>query len=424
VLAIRRLDRRTRRLVVVAGMASYLDAGALVASGLAIGGFYAEGLDLVPAAIGSLLGLQTLAFAVGALVGGRLGDRWGRRRVLVASLLVYGVGVAVLFAAGGTTSLAVGVVLSGLAIGGDLPTSLALVAEEAPLGAKATAVALTQLLWVGGIAATGLLGLLLADLGVLAGRLLYLHLLVVALVVLLLRLRLGESGEWAAERGRAGARDPRRGTPWAARRAAARPMAWPVPLVLTAYYTAWNIGANTLGQLKPYLWIDVMGGTPRGASLLILAPIPLGLVLSAVFLLVVDGPARSRWMVAGALVSTAGWLLVAVWPTPEAFVVLIVSFVIGASVSGEVAFKIWAQELVPTLLRATVQGSALAVARVAAAAVAAVTPAVATSDPQALFAGLLVASVGATVACWWLAARAPAIGVLSPSSSAAPPAPG
>jgi inositol transporter-like SP family MFS transporter len=112
------------------------------------------------------------------------------------------------------------------------------------------------------------------------------------------------------------------------------------------------------------------------------------------------------------------------WSPPEAFVVLTVSFVIGASWSGEVAFKIWAQELVPTLLRATVQGSALAVARVAAAAVAAVTPVVATSDPQALFAGLLVASVGATVACWWLAARAPAIGVLSPSSSAEPPAPG
>jgi MFS transporter, SP family, inositol transporter len=66
---------------VLAGMASYLDAAALVTSGIAIGGYYAGPLQLGAGAIGSLLGLQTLAFAVGALVGGRLGDRFGRRTV-------------------------------------------------------------------------------------------------------------------------------------------------------------------------------------------------------------------------------------------------------------------------------------------------------------------------------------------------------
>jgi inositol transporter-like SP family MFS transporter len=419
VLAIRRLDRRTRRLVFVAGMASYLDAGALVASGLAIGGFYVDGLGLDAAAIGTLLGLQTMAFAVGAVIGGRLGDRTGRRRVLVASLLVYAVGVAFLAAAGGTTSLAVGVVLSGLAIGGDLPTSLALVGEEAPRGAKGTVVALTQLMWVSGIAASGLLGLALADLGLLAGRLLYVHLLVVAVVVLVLRLGLRESAEWAAETLRSGPRDHRRPTPWAA----ARTVAWPIPVVLAAYYTAWNVGANTLGQFKPYLWIEVMGGTPRGAALLILLPIPVGLVLAVVFLLVVDTPARRRWMVGGAVVSTGGWLLVAIWPAPGPFVALTVAFVVGASVSGEVAFKVWAQQLVPTLQRATVQGATMALARVVAAAAATVTPLVAKADPQVLFAGLLVASLGATAACWWLANRAPADVALSPGSTGGPPAP-
>ena len=138
------LERAASR--IVAGMASYLDSGALVASGLAIGGFYARGLPLDDAAIGLLLGLQTLAFAIGAVVGGQLGDRLGRRRVLVASIVLYALGVAVLAGAWDTTTLATGVVVSGLAIGADLPTSLAMISEEAPSGSKGRLVAFSQFL--------------------------------------------------------------------------------------------------------------------------------------------------------------------------------------------------------------------------------------------------------------------------------------
>ena len=93
------------RLVLTAGMASYLDAGALVATGLAVGVFYRSALSLGNVEVGVLLGLQTLAFAVGALVGGRWGDRVGRRRVLVLALAAYAVGVALLAVAWSTPVL-------------------------------------------------------------------------------------------------------------------------------------------------------------------------------------------------------------------------------------------------------------------------------------------------------------------------------
>lgn len=83
----------------LAGMASYLDAAALVTSGIAIGGYYAAPLQLGPETIGSLLGLQTLAFAVGALFGGRLGDRFGRRAIFTFSLVLYAAGVLLLLLA-------------------------------------------------------------------------------------------------------------------------------------------------------------------------------------------------------------------------------------------------------------------------------------------------------------------------------------
>lgn len=381
-------------------MASYLDAGALVASGLAIGGFYARALPLSDAAIGLLLALQTFAFAVGAVVGGRLGDRVGRRRVLVVSIVLYAVGVAVLAAAWDTTTLAIGVVLSGLAIGGDLPTSLAMISEEAPTGSKGRLVAMSQFLWVVGIATVGALGFLLADLGVTAARLLYLHLLLVALVVLALRWHLKESREWTAardgDRGELGPHSRNRKFSRGRSLAGIRGPTASTVLVLGLYYTAWNIGANTLGQFKPYLWIETMGGTPRGASVLILLGLPMGLMLSAAFVVVVDTPSRHRWIMGGTLTSLSGWLVVTVWPTREAFVYLVVSFAAGASMSGEVAYKVLTQQLIPTLSRATVQGATLAVARVAAALAAAVTPLVANESPRVLFGTVLFLSVLAT----------------------------
>lgn len=406
---LRGLDTRTRRLAVVAGMASYLDSGALVVSGLTIGGFYTRGLSLDGTTIGALLGLQTLAFAIGAFAGGRLGDRLGRRRVLVGSLFVYTVGVAALAAATSTATLAVGLALSGLAIGADLPVSLALISEEAPAQLKGTLVALTQVLWVAGIAVAGILGVLLSDLGVLAGRLMYVHLFVVAVIVLGLRFSMRESREWTTAKR---LNDTNREMPTIevspsvhgdADNAARVRTPWTIPLVLGVYYTAWNLGANTLGQFKPYLWVEVMGGTTKGASALILLGIPVALMLSAAFLWIADSPSRHRWMMAGSLISLAGWTAVTVWPSRPTFVVLVVTFVVGASVQGEVAYKIWTQHLIPTLARASVQGATLACARLAAAALAVATPAIATASPRLLFAVLLAGSVVATIASWWLA---------------------
>ena len=85
-----------------------------------------------------------------------------------------------------------------IAIGADLPVSLALVAEEAPEGMKGRLVAFSGFLWFIGIIVTEILKAIVGPLGALGGRILYAHLLLVAVVVLVLRLGLPESREWAA----------------------------------------------------------------------------------------------------------------------------------------------------------------------------------------------------------------------------------
>jgi inositol transporter-like SP family MFS transporter len=57
---------------VVAGMASYIDAAAIVSSGIALV-IYQAALGITPDQIGVLSAALTFCIAVGALVGGRFG---------------------------------------------------------------------------------------------------------------------------------------------------------------------------------------------------------------------------------------------------------------------------------------------------------------------------------------------------------------
>ncbi|MCF6376347.1 MFS transporter [Nocardioides KLBMP 9356] len=392
-VALREIDAATRRLAVVAGMASYLDAAALVASGLAVGGFYAPAFELSPLAVGLLLGLQTVAFATGAVLGGHIGDRAGRRRVLIASLALYVLGIGILAAATGVVSLAVGLTISGLAIGGDLPVSLAIIGEEAPEGAKGRLIAFSQVLWIAGIGTMGALGVIASGHGVTAGRTLYAFLFVVGSVVLAMRLRLRESRDWiAADAKRASRIEGGRSDGPLGHISTS---VWMTAAVLGIYYALWNLGANTLGQFRPYLWINVFGGDPRGISWLILAVLPIGLAGTMLFTLVVDGPAQRRWFICGSLISIAGWLLVSLRLEQSSFVSLCVMFSVGASTSGEVVFKVWVQRHVPVLARARVQGATVAVARLLAAGAAVVTPLIATWNVQFLFSSLAIANIAA-----------------------------
>ncbi|WP_371583582.1 MFS transporter [Streptomyces sp. NBC_01314] len=380
----------------LAGMASYLDAAALVTSGIAIGGYYAAPLQLGPETIGSLLGLQTLAFAVGALFGGRLGDRFGRRAIFTFSLVLYAAGVLLLLLAATPVLLYAGVVITGLAIGADLPVSLALVNEEAPPGRKGTMVVFSGMLWLAGIVAVLLLSSFMGAQGLLGGRILFAHLLVVAVVVLLLRLTLSESAEWAAARRAADAHPNAAGETIEFGRVRDLFRAPTVHALLATglYYATWNLGANTLGQFGTFLWTALAEGEVAEYSQLTLLGLPVGFVAGLVFMRVVDRPARHTWFATGTALIVIAWALPALLG-PGRFTLVAVMLVsgLGNSFAGESIYKIWSQELFPTLLRATATGVTMAFTRALAGLAALGTPAFALGH-TGLFFGLLL---GATV---------------------------
>ncbi|WP_337822097.1 MFS transporter [Amycolatopsis sp. A1MSW2902] len=92
----------------------------------------AFGLD--ESAAGWVIAAYTLVFGGFLLVGGRLGDLWGRRRVLVAGLAVFGLASLLGGLAGNGAVLIAARALQGLGAAAAVPISLALVTAETPEG--------------------------------------------------------------------------------------------------------------------------------------------------------------------------------------------------------------------------------------------------------------------------------------------------
>lgn len=377
----------------IAGMASYLDAAAIVSTGTALVLFQDDlGLDTLQ--IGVLSSLLTLSIAAGALSGGRLGDRFGRRIVFSLTMVLLALGAGLLAAAAGPIMLYIGVVLIGYASGADLPVSLALIAEEAPPGQAGKLVGLSQVLWFGGIIATQLLSIVVGDLGSIGGRVLYAHVAVVAVVVLLLRLRVPESSKWVASREKLTETGSHHSA-LSLRELVAGPYLLPL-LGLIAFYALVNIVANTKGQFGTFLYVNVAGSTVAVASTISVITQCLGVLLAVWFMRIVDGRNRLRWYLFGATCYVLAMAIVAVFGvTVWSLAISAIFSAIGGALAFEAMLKIWSQEAFPTLLRATAQGTIVGAARVVAAIAAVATPTLMTNAPRATFAVLLgVVSAG------------------------------
>ncbi len=92
--------------------------------------------------MGRLFSASTVGLLLGALYGGWLADRIGRKRVLIASMITFGLMSLVTAAATSTPVLLAGRVLTGLGLGGALPNLIALSAEAGPPEKRTTLVTL------------------------------------------------------------------------------------------------------------------------------------------------------------------------------------------------------------------------------------------------------------------------------------------
>ena len=190
------------RWTAIAALGDYLDAGSIVAGGAALPLFTAY-LHFGSTAVSLIaaLGSNGVSTGIGALVAGRLGDRYGRKFIYSWDLLIYALGALVVALAVDAPMMIGGYMLLGLAVGIDVPTSWSLIAELAPRKQRGKLMAFTNIFWYIGPIVILLLALAFHPLGLLGGRLLFVSLLVVALAAWLLRRQLTESPRWSLQQG-------------------------------------------------------------------------------------------------------------------------------------------------------------------------------------------------------------------------------
>jgi AAHS family 4-hydroxybenzoate transporter-like MFS transporter len=99
-----------------------------------------QALDSERAALGPALAASVLGMAIGAAGIGALGDRWGRRSALLISAVVFGVATLATVTATSVGALAFWRLITGVGLGGALPTATALIAEFSPRRFRAQAI--------------------------------------------------------------------------------------------------------------------------------------------------------------------------------------------------------------------------------------------------------------------------------------------
>jgi MFS family permease len=154
----------------------------------------------------AVLEVWLFGILLGALVGGRLTDRFGRRRLFVATLVWYA-GFTVLTGLAPTLGLVyVARFLAALGVGAEYAIVNAAVAEFMPARVRGRANAAVMNFWPAGAILAALLAYVLLDTLALGAATSWRYMFVLggllALVVLVFRRRIPESPRWLASRGR------------------------------------------------------------------------------------------------------------------------------------------------------------------------------------------------------------------------------
>jgi MFS transporter, AAHS family, 3-hydroxyphenylpropionic acid transporter len=140
--------------------AAFCEGIDLQAAGVAASGIAAE-FRPSPERMGSFFSASTLGLFFGALIGGRLADSIGRKRVLVGSVAMFGVFSLLTAMSWDIDSLSWARLLTGLGLGGALPILIALVAENSRERRETASVAMVYAATPFGGAIASLLSLLL-----------------------------------------------------------------------------------------------------------------------------------------------------------------------------------------------------------------------------------------------------------------------
>ena len=192
------------RLLITSGLGWMFDAMDVLLIGFLVAPITKE-FTLAPAQVGLVASAGFVGMFLGAAISGRLADRYGRRLIFQATLVLFSIGAVLSALAPTFETLLAARVIAGLGLGGELPVVATLVSEFSPRAQRGRMIVLLESFWAYGTLAAGLIALfVLPQFG---WRGAFVVAALPALYVAYLRSALPESPRYLAERGRSAEAD-------------------------------------------------------------------------------------------------------------------------------------------------------------------------------------------------------------------------
>lgn len=376
---------------IAVSLTNYLDAGAIVAgaSGLTL---WQDYLGLTEGHLGLInaISANCLGAAIGAIIGGFLADKYGRKAIYTYNMLVYMLGVALIMFSFNFPMLLAGFLVTGISVGVGVPASWTYISENSEVGNRGRNIGISQMAWGIGPTIILILGTLLAPptgatadsagvlfapvvktladlltggtaegtaLNVFSSRLVFASLFIVAFIAWNLQRRLDESAEWKAEKAKATA-DGNKGTFASFGSLFTNKVNIRTILFLAGIYLTWNLVSSVMGFFQQHIYETAGGLSNQHANMLSVAQWVIIIVTTFFFSMVVD-KVNQRWLYAfGVGMGVIAWVIIVTIGVNSIAGLLFFTLIWGiqAGVSVQSFYALWASELFPAKYRAAAQG--------------------------------------------------------------------
>ena len=368
-------------------LTNYLDAGAIVAgaSGLTL---WKDYLSLTEGHLGWLnaISANCLGAAIGAIIGGFLADKYGRKAIYTYNMLIYMLGVLLILTSTSFAMLLAGFLVTGISVGVGVPASWTYISESSEVGNRGRNIGISQMAWGIGPTIILILGTLLAPptggagsegvlfgfvegvaalfgttagapLHVFSSRIVFASLFVVAFIAWLLQRRLDESEEWKAMK--SGRESQRAAEPTERIKSPMKNGVFvKTILFLAGMYLTWNLVSSVMGFFQQHIYETAGGLSNEHANLLSVGQWVIIIVTTFFFSMIVD-KVNQRWLYfTGVMFAVLAWVLVLTVGINSLTGLLVFTLLWGlqAGISVQSFYALWASELFPARYRAAAQG--------------------------------------------------------------------
>lgn len=368
---------------IAVSLTNYLDAGAIVAgaSGLTLWQKYL-GLSEVHLGWLNFISANCLGAALGAIIGGFLADKYGRKFIYTYNLIVYMAGVLLIMCSMNFPMLLAGFLVTGISVGIGVPASWTYISESSENDKRGRNICISQMSWGVGPMIILLLGMFFAPGGYLFGwveslahavggadlagdalnvfssRVVFFSLFVVAFIAWNMQRKLEESNEWKATREAAKEKGEDTGLMHAFSVLFSNKTAVKTVCYLVAIYLTWNLVASVMGFFQPHIYETAGGVDNEEANWMNCIQWAIIVVTTLGLSALIDRVSHKLVYVLGLLVAISAWVIIVGIGVngPAGLWAFSILWGIEGGLSVQIFYALWGSELFPARFRAGAQG--------------------------------------------------------------------